>query len=1097
MDFRLLGSLAADEEGLDRAPARPKQRALLAALLLRAGEVVSGDDLLDAIWGERPPPSAASALQGHVSALRKLLGAERIETQPPGYRLRLQAGDTLDLEQLEQLASFARGQAPAARAETLTQALALFRGEPLADFRYSEFARSEGLRLGELRLDLEQERLETELELRRHLQALPALERLVAEHPLRERLRAALALALYRAGRQAQALHALQEGRRLLAAELGLEPAPLLQELERQILNHDPRLEAPDLFAPAASRAKPGGIVTFLAVAAEDRRGDVRELVERAATPHGGVEAASDRRASLRAFARARDAVAAAVDLQQSVTGAARLRVGVHSAEALPTEDGYAGFGVGGASSVCRAAHGGQILLSRSARDLLRESPLNEMSIRDLGEHRLTDLTPAQRLFQLVVPSLAQDFPPPRTLEQARTNLPSQPTSFVGRRRELDEIAALVKSSEARVLTLTGAAGTGKTRLALQAAAELIDDFDDGVFLVELAPLSRPELVLPAVARVLGIGDGDGEALVTLLERHLLERRLLLVLDNFEHLLGAAEAVTTIVSTVPGVRVFATSRAPLRVPGEQLYPVSPLALPTTRDDAASIAGLDAVTLFTARARAVRPDFELTEENAPTVAELCRALDGLPLAIELAATRVGVLPPRALLERLDARLKLLTARPGRMAERHRTLRAAIDWSHDLLRPEEQRLYARLSVFAGGCTLAAAEQVCGVGLDVVDGLTSLVELNLVASGGTDVEPRFAMLETIREHAAGRLAASGEADELRRRHAESYLALAEAAEPHLRERPGEWLERLEQDHENLRTALDWLESTGNGDGALRLAGGLWRYWYLSGRLAEGLRYLDAVLAADGRPTPARAKALIGAAVMAVNTSAPATAREHAEAAIALTSHLGDAWGNAYATLMLAAAQEDDLRRSEELNEQSARAFRELGDEHSALLAARNLARTYERLGNVGRAQALHEENLRRARKTGNDRIEASTLGALAMLALAEGRVEDAETMLRQSLRIHHALGDVLDTAVDLCRAAYVLAFEGETEQAALLLAGFEALGERVANRRETVAQLNEQTLAAVRARLDNDQLEQTRREGRRLRLDDAVALAVESLS
>ena len=342
-----------------------------------------------------------------------------------------------------------------------------------------------------------------------------------------------------------------------------------------------------------------------------------------------------------------------------------------------------------------------------------------------------------------------------------------------------------------------------------------------------------------------------------------------------------------------------------------------------------------------RARSARSEFAVTAGNARPVAEICTALDGLPLAIELAATRVGVLPPAALLERLGRPLHLLKGGAPDAPERQRTIRATIDWSYELLEPHDQHLFMRLAVFAGGCTLEAAESVCGDDLDVVDGLASLTDSGLIRVEGTDEAPRFAMLETIREYAAERLEESGEAEELRRRHAAHFLGLAEEAEPNLRGSPGDWLERLEREHDNFRAALDRLEASGAGETALRLAGALWRFWYLKGHLAEGRRRLESVLRTDGRPTAARAKALNGAAVMAVNSGDGAAARLRAEEALALHRELGDAWGAAYSGFMLGAA-EDDAARAQQLYEESVRVFRELGDEHSALLATRNLARS-----------------------------------------------------------------------------------------------------------------------------------------------------------
>jgi predicted ATPase len=722
---------------------------------------------------------------------------------------------------------------------------------------------------------------------------------------------------------------------------------------------------------------------------------------------------------------------------------------------------------------------------------------LDEADVRDLGDHRLQDLTAAQRVFQLSVLELDDEFPPLRSLETRTTNLPLQTTPLVGREREIREVADMLTRPDSRVVTLTGTGGTGKTRLGLQVAAELLDDFPDGVFFVALAPLADPELVLATVAQTLAVPSTSGETLAAALGHHLRERRILLVLDNFEHVIEAAPLVADIAGTAAAVKLLVTSRTPLHLAGERVYTVSPLETPDAADELERLLQCESVALFVSRARSVRPDFVVTAANARPVAEICKALEGLPLAIELAATRVGVLPPATMLQRLDNSLQLLKGGARDAPERQRTIRATIDWSYALLEPEQQQLFVRLAVFAGGCTLGAAESVCGDGLDVVDGLASLTDNSLARVEGTEEEPRFVMLETIREYAVERLEESDGAEDLRRRHADYFLALAEEAEPHLRGSPGVWLDRLENEHDNLRAALDRLEAPGESDRGPRLAGALWRFWYLRGHLAEGRRRVESALFADERPTAVRAKVLNGAAVMAVNTGDSATAKLRAEEGLALHRTLGDRWGTAYAGFMLGNAynMEGVERDAQALFEDSVRVFRELGDEHSALLVSRNLAGIYEGLGDRRRARALYENNLRRARATHNERIEASTLGVLATIALEEGRVGDAASMLKASLRIHSGLGDFLDTAVDLCRFAVVLARQGKAVTAARLLASLEALGDEIGLRRQTVEDLSEETLAIVREQVDEAAFAEAWEQGRTLTVAEAVTLALAS--
>ena len=1091
MEFRLLGRLEVEANGVDLTPARKQHRVLLALLLLREGEIVAADDLVEALWDDRPPKTAQKAIQGHISALRKSLGAERIETRPPGYLLRLAEEDELDVSRVEAIAAAAPRDGRRARSEELHEALALFRGEPLSEFRYEPFAREEAARLEALRLAVLEEEIDLELQQGRHEDVVAELERLIADNPFREGLRARLMLALYRSGRQADALQAYQEARRVLVDELGVEPSSALQRLERQILNQDPGLAASDAFAPVrrpSEVTKPVGIVTFLCTETEAA---ALEPVRTVVGQHGGFELDTEGDAFLAAFARARDAVAAAVGIQRATTNIVRLPIGINSAD-----EGHSGPGARSAESISRAAHRGQILLSRTTRDLLRETSFDEADVHDLGEHRLSDLTAGQRLFQLSVPELDDEFPPPHGLETRQTNLPLQPTPLVGREREIREVADLLRRPDVRVVTLAGTGGTGKTRLGVHVAAELLDDFENGVFFVTLAPLTDPELVLSTVARVLGVLDSGGGTPAAALRRHLRDRQLLLVLDNFEHLIQAAPSVADISAAAPASRILVTSRAPLHLVGERVYPVSPLETPIGSDDVERLLRCDSVALFASRARSARPEFALTTANARPVAEICNALEGLPLAIELAATRVGVVPPAEMLQRLDDRLRLLKGGARDAPERQRTLRATIDWSYDLLEPPEQLLFARVAVFAGGFTLRAAESVCGNDLDVVDGLASLTDNGLAGVEGAE-EPRFTMLETIREYAVERLEESNEAESLRRAHGRHFLALAEEAEPNLRGSPGEWLDRLEREHDNLRAALDRLETLCERELALRLVAALWRFWYLGGHLAEGRRRLERVLRTDDRPTAARAKALNGAAVMAVNTGDTATARLRAEEALALHRTLGDTWGAAYSSFMLGCAFQvgGDPARAQPLYEESVGVFRELGDEHSAVLVSRNLAGTYERLGDRQGARTLYEDNLRRARATSNDRMEASTLGALGMIALEEGRLEDADTMLRASLRIHDGLGDLLDTAVDLCGFAAVLAREGKAVTATRLLSSLEALGDQIGGRRSYVEELSEDTVTTIRKRLNEAAFAEAWEHGRTLTIAEAVTLALAS--
>ena len=1102
MEFRLLGRLAVEADGLELISTRPRERAVLALLLLWRGRVVGIEALIDAVWGGDPPPTARTALHGHVSALRKRLGAERIETKPPGYRLRLLPGDTLDVERFEAILADAGAEGPAVRSEMLREALELFRGEVLEDVELAldpsadlamELA-SERARLEGLRFVAEEQRAAADLELGRHLAVVPRLEALVALHPLREGLRAQLMLALYRAGRQADALRIAQDGRQILAADLGVEPGPALQRLELLILNHDPDLaRAPG--AAAGTGSLPTGVVTFLATDTSDG------IVELAAR-YGGVPASTGRHGVVMAFSRARDGAAAAAAMQRAARRDGSVpRVGIHSTAVEATHGRYPAPEVDRAWRLADVAHPGQVVLSRASRDLLREAPLEEADVRDLGDHRLTDLGPAQPLFQLVASGLAVAFPPVRGLDARPTNLPVQPTALIGREHELEAVTELLREPGTRLVTLTGPGGTGKTRLAVHVAAELLDDAPDGVFFVALEALAQPELVGPAIATATGIREWGGESPATVLIRELRNRRTLLVLDNFEHVLAAASIIGEILAAVPGVTVLATSRTRLRIEGERVFAVPTLAAPKLGGapiDLADLQGIDAVALFTARARAASPEFSLTSENASAVANLCRVLDGLPLAIELAASRMAILPPTVLVDRLDQALRVLTGtrRPG--PERHRALQVTIDWSHDLLEPDARRLFAAVAVFAGGWTLDAAESVGGDGLDVIDGLANLVDQSLVSLHGTETDPRFGMFETIREYARDKLEASGLRAAIERRHAAFFLSLAQAAEPHLRGNPGSWVSRLQAEHDNIRAALDRLTVLGDGETEARLAGHLWRFWYLAGHLSEGRRRLEHALDVHADPTPARARALIGAAVMAVNTNDLALARLRAAEGLTLHRTMGDAWGAAYCLYMLGAAArgEGDLQAARIVHDEALSAFRALGDDHSALLVSRNLAGTLKDLGDRDGARVLYQDNLRRARVDHNGRLEASSLGALATLAFDDGRVADALWMLRESLRLHRELADRLDTALDLARAAQTLSMVGHPVEAARVVAALSAVSDELGVRRRDVTAMTDDTLSSVRRQLAEPEMARAWQEGSSLGLDDALDLALDAL-
>jgi len=793
------------------------------------------------------------------------------------------------------------------------------------------------------------------------------------------------------------------------------------------------------------------GVEAYAQALAEHRR-----VIREACVRHEGVEVDTQGDAFFFAFPTAPGALSAAADMTEALApGAIEVRAGMHTGTPLLTDEGYVGPDVHRAARIAAAGHGGQVLVSSSTAQLV------EIELTDLGEHRLKDLSAPERIYQL------GDGTFPRLKSLFRTNLPVPSTPFLGREGELAEVLSLLSRADTRLLTLTGPGGTGKTRLALQAAAEASDSFPDGIWWVPLAPLRDPKLVLETAAQVVGAKNGLAE--------HIADKQMLCLFDNFEQVVEAGAELADLLAACPKLDVLITSRERLRVRGEQTYPVPPLV------------ESDGAALFTARARAVDPSFAESE----AVGELCLRLDELPLALELAAARTALFSPEQLLERLSQRLDLL--RGDRDADpRQQTLRATIEWSYDLLSKQEQELFGRLAVFAGGCSYEAAEHVAGADPDT---LQSLLDKSMLHKRESELAPRYWMLETIREYAAEQLEASNGAEELQPRHAEHFLALAEAAEPHLPAYSREWLARLDREHDNLRAAHDWLEASGETQLALRLTGALSWFWLMKGHVAEGRRRLEAALRADERPTPARAKALIGASMLALGD---ATARLQAEEALALHRALGDAWGTARSQLVLASSvAAEDMTRARELYDESARAFRELGDEHYVLIVTRHLAWACTSLGDRERGRVLHEENLRRARALSNERIEAITLGALAMLDVEEGRVDDGVvSMLKESHRLHGKLEDPLQTAFDVFRFAALLAAQGKAETATQVFSSADALCEEIGVSLHSWDPARDEMLATIHAQLDVAAFDEAWERGRSLTANEAVALALDSL-
>src|SRR4051794_24864700 len=609
-----------------------------------------------------------------------------------------------------------------------------------------------------------------------------------------------------------------------------------------------------------------------------------RDLMREAVVRHGGFEVDEQGDAFFVVFASANDAVAAAAHVQQALGRHAwpdaneiRIRIGLHTGEPDVVEGRYVGLDVHRGARVMAAGHGGQVLVSESTQALLDD----RVQLRDLGDHRLRDFSEPQRLYQLEIDGAPTEFPPLNTVENRPTNLPAPTSTFIGREHELSEVESLLGRPDVRLLTIIGPGGAGKTRLALQVASNVFERFASGVFFVSLAPVREWELVVPAIARAIGLREYPGETMLETLTEYIRDRELLLVLDNLEQVVAAAPIVSRLLASAPGLRVLATSRVALNLSGESSY-----AIPELESS-------EAVKLFADRARAAAADFALTSDNEQAVAEICRRLDELPLAIELAAPRVRVLTPAALLRRLDQALSLLTGGAQDLDERQRTLRATIEWSHELLLDDERALFARLGALVGGCRLEAAESLCdlggALGTGVLDGLGSLVDKSLLRrTTDSDGEPRFSMLETIREYALEMLHSSGEAEEARRLHAMYYAEEAERLDlaSQTGDRPS-CHARLDDDYANLSAAIDFARETRDGELMLRLVTALWGFWSTRGYVAEGRRALeDAFELADRRPP----RALLGLCTLRVLSGTAEGVLDDAHEAMRESEEIGD---------------------------------------------------------------------------------------------------------------------------------------------------------------------------------------------------------------
>jgi predicted ATPase/DNA-binding SARP family transcriptional activator len=1049
--FAVLGPLQVSRGGRPLSLGGPKPRALLAALLVQPGRLVPTGNLVETLWGERPPSTATKTLQKYLSVLRQQLGPV-LASSPGGYLLAVE-DDQLDSRRFEILLSAAKSADAESALDSYEEALALWRGDPFPELVDSEVALAERAGLIEQRLAATEALAEIELNLGRLDRLVGRLEQQVTLHPLRERLWELLMLALYRTGRQADALRTYQRIRRLLAEELGIDPSPELQRLESRILSQDPDLDA----EPAPISVPRSEIHSFLFCDLEGSTELLQRLgAESYRTIHIGYHALVVRITNnldgevlnqagdgvFTVFPTASQAVAAAAEIIFGLAAqtwpegvAVRPRIGIHTGEAQRPQGGeLISAEIHRAARVAQSAWGGQVVISETAWELAREGLAAPFAARDLGRHHLRSFTRPLRLFQLLHPQLEDSFPPLRTEAEAANNLPVQLTSFIGRVEELGSIEKLL--GETRLLTLVGPGGSGKTRLALESGARALSRFPQGVWMVDLAPLTSPDHVAMAVARPLGISGQPGRPPESVLIDYLADQELLLIIDNCEHLVSkVAQLAATLLKAAPGLRILATSRETLGIMGESTFDVQPLACPDP-SGADDLETFDAVRLFLDRAQAAAPRLSLGNEEMQAVAHIACRLDGMPLALELAAALVRAYPPLDLAGLLDDRFDLLASTDPSRPARHQTLRAAVSYSYDLLSAAAQELFPRLSLFRGGFDLEAVRKVCAFQpLDpstVHRVLRELVDKSLVTlSEGSD-RTRYRLLETLREFGQERLSPP-ESRENRQRHAVHFGAVAHQAGTETRgPQQGLWFRRLSANTDNLRKALRWLFDQEPVAG-VRMAVSLADHWDAVGPLVEAHEWLQRAVELSNQGGPElEISARLAAGDLFVSSHS-SRSRHYAEEALAIARQAGDelAQGRAMRVLGWSMGLVGDYEEGRQYTEESYAILQRLGGPWEQ-------AWSLERLGQIeyrdpARSIDIYQKSLALYRQAGDRRRASLILYKMADRTLqTPHRLDLAESWVRESLAVFSELGCTHDYAHALLVLGRVLRRMGRLPEA-----------------------------------------------------------------